>query len=231
MYRFTSIFVATTHGKMLKSKKHVFWEALIITIVIFLAGIFLGMLIETNNLNKISNLYLQSEISLADAMTTSGLTEDFNFNCDTIKQSNIDFADRIYEEAKLLEEYEDSGKLTDSMKFLHKKYDLLRTLLWVNNQNSLERCNNYNLLIYLYEYESEDIMKKATQNVWSKIILDVKTQNDDILLLPIAADQNLTSLNLLINEYNITKFPALIINNDKILYNLESAASIKEFLN
>jgi len=223
--------VGTTHGKMLKSKKHVFWEALIITILIFLAGIFLGMLIETNNSNKISNLYLRSEISLTDAMATSRLTKDFDFDCGSIKQNNIDFANQIYEEAKLLEEYEDSGRLTDGMKLLHKKYDLLRTLLWTSNQNSLERCNNYNLIVYLYEYESEDIIKKATQNIWSKIILDVKTQNDDILLLPIATDQNLTSLNLLINEHQITQFPALIINNDKILYNLENTTTIEKFLN
>ncbi len=216
---------------MLKSKKHVFWEALIITIVIFLAGLFFGMLIETGNSAKISNLYLKSEISLTDAMATSRLTEDFDFDCDSIKQSNIDFANQIYEEAELLEKYEDSGRLTDSMKFLHKKYDLLRTLLWISNQNSLERCNNYDLIIYLYEYESEDVVKKATQNVWSKIILDVKIQNDDILLLPIAADQNLTSLSLLINEHGITQFPAILINNEKILYNLENTTSIESLLN
>ena len=216
---------------MLKSKKHVFWEALVITIVIFLMGLFLGMLIETSNSSKISNLYLQSEISLTDAMAVSRLTEEFDFDCGVIKQSNIDFADRVYKEAKLLEEYEDSGKLTENMILLHKKYNLLRTLLWTSNQNSLERCNNYNLLVYLYEYKSEDIIKKATQNVWSKIILDVKSQNEDILLLPIAADQNLTSLDLLINEHSIIQFPALIINNNRVLYNIENTASIEQFLN
>ncbi len=216
---------------MLKSKKHVFWEALTITVAIFLIGLFLGMLIETSNSSKISNLYLQSEISLTDAMATSRLTEEFEFDCDAIKQSNINFADRIYQEARLLEKYEESGRLTDNLILLHKKYDLLRTILWTSNQNSLERCNNYNLVVYLYEYESEDVTKKATQNVWSKIILDVKNQNDDILLLPIAADQNLTSLDLLINEHGITQFPSLVINNNQVLYTLENTASIEQFLN
>ena len=216
---------------MLKSKKHVFWEALIISIVIFLAGLFLGMLIETNNSNKISNLYLQSEISFADTVAASGLIENSVINCDIIKQNNMNFADKIYKEAKLLEEYESAGKLTEGMKLLHKKYDLLRTLVWTSNQKSLERCGNYNLIVYLYEYDSEDITKKATQNVWSKIILDVKNQNENVLLLPIAADQNLTSLNLLANKHNITQFPALIINNDKILYDLKDVTTIEDILN
>ena len=188
------------------------------------------MLVETNNSNKISNLYLQSEISFADTVASSGLIENSDFDCNIIKQNNIDFANRIYAEAKLLEEYEASGKLTEGMKLLHKKYDLLRTLVWTSNQKSLERCNNYNLIVYLYEYESEDIAKKATQNVWSKILLDAKKQNDNILLLPIAADQNLTSLDLLINEYGVTELPAIVINNEKILYELTNIDQIQTLL-
>lgn len=231
MYPFTNISVATTLGKMLKSKKNVLWEALIVTIVIFLAGLFLGMLLETSNSVEISNLFTQSEISLTDATVASRLTEDFNFDCDIIKQNNINFANRIYEEAKMLEKYEESGKLTDSMELLHKKYDLLRTLLWTSNQKSLNRCNGYNLIVYLYEYNSEDTNKKATQNVWSKILLDIKNKNNDILLLPIAADQNLTSLDLLIKEYDVTQFPALVINNDKVIYEINNINHIQTLLN
>ena len=124
---------------MLKSRKHVFWEALIVTILIFLVGIFFGMLIETRNSNKINNLYLRSEISLTDAMATLRLTEISEPDCESLKTNNINFANQIYDEAKLLEKYETSGKLTEGMKLLHKKYDLLRTILWMNNQNSLTR--------------------------------------------------------------------------------------------
>jgi len=216
---------------MLKSKKHVLWEALIITVVIFLAGLFLGMLIETSNSVEISNLFTQSEISLTDAMATARLTEEFEFDCDIIKKSNIDFANRIYEEAKLLERYEDSGKLTDSLELIHKKYDLLRTLLWTSNQKSLERCDNYDLIVYLYEYGSEDTIKQATQNVWSKLLLDVKKGGDDILLIPIAANQNLTSLDLLLSEYEVKQLPALVINNKEVLYEVQNAAQIQTLLN
>jgi len=216
---------------MLKSKKHVFWEALIITIVVFLAGLFLGMLIETSNSNKISNLFLQSEISLSDATATSRLIESENLDCELVKESNIKVANRIYEEAKLLELYEDSGKLTDSMKLLHKKYDLLRALLWVSNQKSLDRCENYNLIVYLYDYNTEDTGKKAVQNVWSKILLNIKTQGYDILLLPIAANQNLTTIEYLMGEYEIKQLPALVVNNDQILYKLEDANPVIKLLN
>jgi len=213
---------------MLKSKKHVFWEALVITIAIFLVGLFTGILVETGNSNKIGNLYIQSEISLVDGTAISQLSEEFELDCDSLKENNIAFANKIYEEAALLEQYETAGKLTDSMKLLHKKYDLLRTLLWMGNQHSLKRCDNYDLIVYLYEYEAEEIGKKATQKVWSKILLDLKEEESDTLLIPIAADQELTSLNLLMEEYKITKLPALIINNDKVLYSIENTQTLKD---
>jgi len=216
---------------MLKSKKHVFWEALIITIVIFLAGLFLGMLIETSNSNKISNIYLQSEINLGDATATARLIESKNLDCETLKQNNIKLADKIYEEAKLLELYEDSAKQTEGMKLLHKKYDLLRAVLWTSNQETLTKCENYNLIAYLYDYETEDTNKKATQNVWSKILLEVKNQNNDILLLPMAGNQNLTTIEYLIEEYQIKQLPALVINNEQIIYELETAEPVLNLLN
>lgn len=215
---------------MLKSRKHVFWEALIITITIFIMGLFLGMLIETGNSEKVSQFYLQSEINLVDGLAITLLSENFEFDCDTISQQNIDFANRVYEEAVILEEYEASGTLTESMAFLHKKYDLLRTLLWMSNQDSLERCDNYDLIVYLYDYNSEEIRIKAQQNVWSKILLEIKRENDNLLLLPIAADQNITSLNLLMEEYEIKSLPAVIINNDKVIYTLEDVDELRTLI-
>lgn len=215
---------------MLKSKKHVFWEALVMVIAIFVIGLFLGISLETNNLNKISDFYTKSEISLVDGMATTRLSEDLNVSCEVIKEENINFANKIYEEAKLLEQYEAQGKITENMILLHQKYDLLRTLLWLSNQDSLERCENYNLIIYLYQYNTENLQIQATQNVWSKILLDIRTNNENILLLPIAADQNLTSLNLLLDSHGISSFPAVVVNNKKVIYDLENASTITPYL-
>ena len=215
---------------MLQNKKNVFWEALIMTVAIFVVGLFLGMTIETTNSNKINNLYIASEISLVDATTISQLAEEESIGCESIKETKINFANKVYEEAKQLEIYETSGKLTSGLKLLHKKYDLLRTILWISSEKSLERCENYNLIVYLYEYESEDLEVKATQKVWSRILSDVTQEKENILLLPIAADEDLSSLNILLDKYEIETLPALVINNQDIVYNSEKSKSLDEFL-
>lgn len=211
---------------MLKSKKNVLWEALIITATIFVAGLFLGMLLETSNSNKASSLYYRSEISLVDGLAIAFLSKDNSISCESLKENNLRFADRIYEEAVILERFEQSEQLTEGSNLLHQKYDLLRTLLWMSNRESLSRCKNYNIVVYLYDYASEDLDKKATQNVWSKILLEAKQNKNDILLLPIAADQNITSLNLLKEEYKIEKLPAIVIDNKKVIYTLQNSGDI-----
>jgi hypothetical protein len=215
---------------MLQNKKNVFWEALIMTIAIFVIGLFLGMMIETTNSNKINNLYIASEINLVDATTLSQLVDEEDINCESIKKTKIDFANQIYEEAKQLETFEDSGKLTSSLKLLHKKYDLLRTIIWIASEKSLNECKNYNLIVYLYESEPKDLEKKATQKVWSRILLDITQEKENILLLPIAADINLNSLNLLKDKYKIDSLPALIINNQEVIFTIENSESLKQFL-
>jgi hypothetical protein len=215
---------------MLKSRKHVFWEAFLVSIAIFLIGLFFGMMVETIKSNTMNDFYTNSEVSLVDGLAISQLSTA-EFDCNSLREYNIEFADKVYQEAKTLEQYEESGKLTDSLKVLHKKYDLLRTLSWMSNTNSIKQCNNYDLVVYLYEYDTENLEKRATQNVWSKILLEVKQNKEDLVLLPIAVDQNITSLDLLVDDYGVTKFPTLIINNDKVINELDSVEQLESLLN
>jgi len=202
---------------MLKSRKHVFWEALIVTIFVFLVGFLVGIYIEQSNFNKLNDYSTLSEVSLMDGIALVELSKE-NFSCEILREKNIEFADKVFEEAKLLEEYEESGKLTESIKILHKKYDMLRTLAWISNSNAIDKCQNYDLIVYLYEYNPEGVNKKAAQSVWSRKLLDYKNENPNSVLLPISANQEITSLKILIEKYGVEKIPSVIINNERVIY-------------
>ena len=197
---------------MLKSKKHVFWEAFFITVVIFLMGLLIGVAIEASRLNDINEFYAQSEISLLDIFTFNDLLKLGKINCEIIAEENIKFADRIYDEARLLSKYSSSEKITELSKSVHKKYDLMRTLLWINAIEAKDKCSSQPItVVYLYELETEDLAQKATQNVWSKILLELKEKKGNaILLIPISVDNDIASLRTLIEEYKIEKYPVLI---------------------
>lgn len=217
---------------MLKSRKHVFWEALFLTIVIFIFGLLLGIAFESSQLDDINEYYMGSEISLMDILAMNDMS-NLDVDCNLLIKSNINFADRIYEEALVLENYEKSRKITDTIKLAHKKYDLLRTFLWINSVNVLERCGNgFNTVVYLYDYESENVEKKATQGVWSKILYDLKQdKEEEIILIPIAVDGSLESVNLMIKKFGISKLPVVILNDKKIIDELSSVEDLEKYLN
>ncbi|MFH1503725.1 MAG: hypothetical protein ABIE36_03650 [Candidatus Diapherotrites archaeon] len=218
---------------VLENKKRVFLEALLLTIVVFFFGILIGVAFESSKVSEINNYYVMSEISLMEVFALNSMIDSSSVSCDVLVNSNLKFADRVYNEAVLLEKYEDSGKITEGIRLAHKKYDILRTFLWINSIRTLERCgDNYSNVIYLYEYFPEDLTQKAEQNVWSKVLYDLKSEKGNkILLIPIAVDTDLTSLNSLIYKFNITDYPVVIIGEEYLIYNLESVNDLKVYFN
>ena len=95
-----------------------------------------------------------------DSLALSKLSEGSLASCGELKEGLVSFADKIYEEARDLERFDEKNKLTESLKTVHRKYDFLRTLLWMNIIEVKERCGGVNSVVYLYVYNTEDISTK-----------------------------------------------------------------------
>lgn len=218
--------------KFLENRKRVFWEALLLTVVVFLFGLLIGIVYESSKSSDMNEYYSVSELSLMDIFALNSLVNVDSEDCLILTESNLDFADRIYEEAKTLAKYEAAGKITKEIEIVHKRYDVLRTFLWINTIKTSEKCEkDYSTVVYLYEYSSDDLTKKAEQNVWSKILSDFKEQEGGgILLIPIAADSNLTSLDSLISKFKITEYPVVIIDEKYVVKDLSSVEELEKYL-
>ena len=218
---------------MLENKKRVFWEALILTILIFLLGFLSGLIFENKRVEVIEEYYIQSENSLMDIFALNNFVSLNNISCDTLISSNINFANRIYDEAKILEEYERTGKITDKMDVQHKKYDIMRTFLWINTMKTAEICEDDSIhtVVYIYRFYTNDLTEKATNSVWSKILLDLKeTHGNEIILIPIAVDGSIIALNSILKNYEIQQYPVLIIDNKYVINELSSVEEIENYL-
>ncbi|MCA9487904.1 MAG: hypothetical protein KC516_02995 [Nanoarchaeota archaeon] len=215
------------------NKKHVFFQALLLTIVVFIVGFYIGTLVEDRNLNKAESFFAQSEISLMDIVALNDFVDSGTLTCEELKKANFDFANKIYEEAQLLDKYEESGKFKDNLVFVHQKYDLLRSFLWMNAIKVKEKCgNDFSTVVYIYNYELEDLTIRAQQNVWSRILLDLKNSHDeDVLLIPIATSDDFVSLGALTSNLNISQYPVVIVNEKNVFYELTSVEDLESHLN
>jgi len=217
---------------MVKSQKSVFWQAFIVAAAIFVLGIMLGLTLESSRLQEINEYYAQSEISLMDSIALANLAGMEMEDCERIISFHIEFADRIYQEALLLEKYDEAGRITEDIKLARKKYDSLRTILWINLMKIGKECaEDFDSVVYLYEYETTNINKRAQQSTWSRVLLELKQKKGDkIILVPIAGDSDLSSLKLIMNRLDISDLPVVVINEEIFFYEPVSVSEIEKHL-
>ena len=87
------------------------------------------------------------------------------------------------------------------------------------------------MVVYLYNSEPEDLIEKATNGVWSKILFDVKnSKGGEVVLIPVAVDSDLVSLNSKLSNFNITDFPVVVIDDEIVLTELNSAEDLESYL-
>ncbi len=214
------------------NNKHSFWQALIVALIIFWSGILIGIFFEDSRVAEITAFYSDAETSISDFKMASDLIFNENMECSRLNEEATIFANRIYEEAKKLEQYDNSNKITNRVIPLHKRYDLLRTILWEKIVENKEQCSEpVNTIIYLYKYKSEDVETISTQKTISNYLTEIKKQNPDIILIPIATDMDILSLDILKEKYNITQTPTIIINEKYIISDLNNLNQIQPFLN
>lgn len=216
----------------MKNQKNIFLYALILTFVVFNFGIFMGYMLESSRINKINTLYLEAEMELLDQRIQKDASEIINLDCGILVEENIKFADKIFEEAKIIERYENANQFNNEIVFQHKRYDLLRTLFWVNSMRIKDKCNsNYHNLVYFYKYNNPTIDQKSRQEFFSKLLSELKGKwGNDIMLIPIAADNGLSSIDILTQQYEISELPTILIDEEIKITELENMEDIEKYL-
>ncbi len=217
----------------MKSQKYNFLYALIITILIFNFGIFMGYKLETSRLDKINDFSLLAEIELLDQKVQSDALSMMDLNCDLLVQENIIFADKIFEDAKKIQNYENANRMNNEITILHKKYDLLRALFWMNSLKVQKKCNSdYHNVVYFYDYDAPTLDQKSRQRFFSNLLGELKSEEKGkVMLIPMAGDLEVGSINLLMDKYGVESLPAILIDEKVVLTDVESLEQIRSYLN
>jgi hypothetical protein len=217
---------------MIKNQKMIFLYALILAFIVFNFGIFMGYILEVSRVDKINTLYLEAEMELLDQRIQKDALELIELDCELLVQENINFADRIFEEALLIQRYEDANRINEEVVFQHKRYDLLRTLFWINSMRIKEKCNSdYHNIVYFYRFNDPPIEQDSKQRFFSNLLIEIKKEYaDKVMLIPIAADNDLPSINLLLEKYGIDEFPVILIDEEIKITNLENKEDVTKYL-
>jgi len=216
-----------------RSQKWVFLKALFVTLIIFNIGVYMGYKLEASRADEINQIYLESEMLLLDQRLQTESFEIVDLDCDAAIQANIDFADRIFEEALgTIHDYEEANRINNAIIFQHQRFDLLRTLFWINSIKIKEKCgSDYHNVVYFYDYREPNAAQDGKQRFFSNLLKEIKEKKDDkVMLIPIAGDNELPSIDLLMKQYEITELPTILIDENIKLTNVENIDDIERYL-
>lgn len=218
---------------MFDNPRHVFWQAFLAAVIILGFGVWMGFLLENYRTSQASIAFSKSDVDMLDIKLQSEIYKNNVIDCEVAEEENIEFGDRIYEEAKTLDRQKQANKLTEDIIYQHKKYDILRAIFWLNSMHIKEKCNSsYHDVVYFYQFRNPDLDKKAEQGVVSDLLKDLKEKyGNAIMLLPLAADNNITSIKLLINYYNVTYLPTVLIDEKIKIEGLETFEQLEQAVN
>lgn len=219
--------------EIMKTRSRIFFEALVLTLLILVIGFSIGYYVESYRISNIQEQFQEFEISALDLRIQSDYFQNLNpSECNTALQENLNFADRIYNEGLTLERYETLNELRGNLLNEKKKYVLLKTELWLNSILLKEKCNaDYHTIVYFYS-QNPDAVKEAEQAAISKTLKELKeSYGNKIILLPIAADLGLSSVDTQINTYKVTYLPSILIDERVTLNGFHSKQEIENLLN
>jgi hypothetical protein len=82
-----------------------------------------------------------------------------------------------------------------------------------------ERCSQeVHTVVYVFEYGADDIEVKARQAAMSRMLFDLKEKyGEKVLLIPIAGNLDLESVNLVLKRYRVEELPVIIVDEGKIV--------------
>src|SRR3989344_4723671 len=96
-----------------------------------------------------------------------------------------------------------------------------------------EKCNStYHEVVYFYNFNEQDINKKAKQNVYSNQLREIKEyKGDKMLLIPIAGNINVSSINLLLDVYDIKEsdLPVIVIDGKIKVMDIKKLEDLKKY--
>ncbi|HLC32058.1 MAG TPA: hypothetical protein VJK51_05310 [Candidatus Nanoarchaeia archaeon] len=212
--------------------KHAFWQALVFTVIVFGLGLLMGYFLELSRARTVQGVLFNSEINLLDEQLSARSLNSFNTSCEAALQNVLAFADRIYLEAVQLEEYDAASKFDKSLALLHRRYDLLRFMLWLQAIELKRNCeSDVHTVVYLYEYGAEDITTRAYQATYSRLLTDVKEQYaGEVILIPLAVNTDLHSVDLALSAYSLERYPAIIIDETHVLSGMIELQEIQSYL-
>ena len=211
-----------------KGRTHLklFTLALILSIFIFLFGVLLGNYIATQQLN----IFKQTEEKFLVYLTALEMRDSILAEEDLCLTNINDLFEEKVKLGQMLTELERRlGKEDKQVMDKKEIYELLEIKTLQNLENIKQKCDkNFDIILFFYTNKKEDpkgsIYGSDDQGkILDQIVYDTRDSNgkETVFVLVFDANSNNLATKALMQKYNITVVPSLVINGNRYNYTLK----------
>jgi len=212
-------------GKM----KNVFSKTAVITVIVFLVGVYLGFVFDSMRVEEVRGRLTQIDNLWNDVRLMQSYIQKFSNRtdyCEFLLEENLKVGDKIYDEGLKVEEYEKNNRFASLFILEKKRYALLDLQFWINSIDLKKLCNaNYSTVIYFYsQYE-----KTPEQVFQDRVLWDLKQKcGPKIIYITFPADIDISTIEIIKNIYDIEKIPSILINESILLEGPSTMRELEE---
>ncbi|TRZ55465.1 hypothetical protein D4Q76_00400 [archaeon] len=206
-------------------QRKIFVVAAALTAALLVFGFVLGMTFDSMRVAELENKLTETDILWNDARIQNiyyQLPLDSGKLCGSLLEGNLEFNNKIYEDGKKIEKYEQVNRFSSSLILEKKKYALLQMQFWINSIALRKMCNtSYSTIVYFYSFNDESATVR--QRLESEALSELKQKcGNGIMLIPLPIDIGLSSVNIIKSQYNITETPSILVNETTLLSGLKT---------
>ena len=213
-------------------QKDVLWKAGVLTLIVFIAGIGVGVWLDAERVDATQERLSEIDLQWNDARLQNLFYGTMNdtVSCYAAIDANLEFNEKIYAEGKTIETYENVNRFAPQLLQEKKRYALLQLQFWLNSIALKKQCNaDYNTMVYFYSYYDESV--EMDQNLQSAVLTELKEKcGNSVLLIPLPADLDMASVDLLKDTYGIEIAPSILIDESVVLHGLQGLEELEEFI-
>jgi|GEM_PF-4327212 len=199
------------------------------SLAIFLSGIFIGLFINEVRQSDFAKRIEEMEIEMSNLQFISLVSQfNQNFTCHYLTNYLKELIPKLNKLRFEIISLEKEEKIyTEEYKQLDKQFTLTRLRYWFLLENIRKNCDA-NFTIVLFFYTTKDCFLCEQQGIITSIFEERFPHF--FLVVPLRADSEISSVNILLQTFNITKFPALVFNGEKVYQEFVSKEKMQEIL-
>ncbi len=182
--------------------------------ILFISGLSVGFLFNDLKQNNMQESF-DSMKEMVENAELELVLMDFlkeNLKCEYFMTSTKLMATESHELWAKVVLYEKNGILNDEYYSLKRSYVNSLIKNWVSIEKSKQICElNYSTILYFYASPNDCPDCSEQGNILDAIRI---YYNNEILIFPLDTSIGLDAVDILINVYNITQYPSLVIDGE-----------------